>query len=221
MIGGRNLLDLAIKGCKYYKKAMAYNTHLWDTTRMEPKNSGHTIQDCINHVRRKMYLDTLKGNNNNDEECEVDSESEDVADKDLVDDTGRNEAIETNHIATIVTSDSNIIRDTNEAAASTTAAAPTYDDSDASVSSTPSEDSISVPDDYLFPSYFVFILWGPYVHPDQRVNCMLIDDKDKKNVLDLVKIYVIKNQTKNVIMLTLILRMNAGFPQIRELKLKI
>ena len=180
MISGHNLLDLAIKGFKYYKKAMVYNIHLWDTTRIEPKNSEHTIQDCIEHVRRKMYLDTLKGKNNNDEECEVDSESEDVADKDLVDDTGRNEAIETNHIALVDTSDSNIIRDTNEALASTAASSPTSADSDASVSSTPSEDSISVPEDYLFPSYFVFILWGPYVHPDKRLNCMLIDDKDKK-----------------------------------------
>ena len=36
-----------------------------------------------------------------------------------------------------------------------------------------------MPDNYFFPSFFVFILWGPYVPPDNRLNINLVNDKGR------------------------------------------
>ena len=59
LITGRNLLDLAVKGSKYYKKAVAFNTHKWDSSKMEPKESGDSLEDCIEYVRRKFIWTIL------------------------------------------------------------------------------------------------------------------------------------------------------------------
>ena len=56
LVTGRNLHDLASKGLKYYKKALAFNEAVWDSELMCEKDSGHSIEDCIEHVRRQMYL---------------------------------------------------------------------------------------------------------------------------------------------------------------------
>ena len=53
--------------------------HKWDPTKMAPKESGDTIKDCIEYVRRKMYITEQKPNKpSSDGELEVDSESENV-----------------------------------------------------------------------------------------------------------------------------------------------
>ena len=57
LIRGRNILDLALKGSRGYKKALAFNMHKWNSNKMAPKESGDTIDDCIEYVRRKMYIE--------------------------------------------------------------------------------------------------------------------------------------------------------------------
>ena len=43
-----------------------------------------------------------------------------------------------------------------------------------------SSDSINaMPSDYIFPSFFVFMLWGPFVPPDKRLTLLLTTTKDK------------------------------------------
>ena len=36
-----------------------------------------------------------------------------------------------------------------------------------------------MPSDYIFPSFFVFMLWGPFVPPDKRLTLLLTTTKDK------------------------------------------
>ena len=75
LISGRNLLDLAIKGAREYKKALSFNEHKWDSVKMQPKYSGETVEDCIEYVRREMYKLTLTEEDNN-EESKADSETD-------------------------------------------------------------------------------------------------------------------------------------------------
>ena len=90
LIGGRNITDLAVKGSRVYKKALAFNTHKRDSVKMEPKESGDSIEDCIKYVRCKMYLEEKKPKKNeSDVESEADSESNDI----LFDNVGGNEDI--------------------------------------------------------------------------------------------------------------------------------
>ena len=45
---------------------------------------------------------------------------------------------------------------------------------------TESEDETYVSSDYLFPSFFVFVLYGPFVPASDRLNIYLTNNKDKK-----------------------------------------
>ena len=57
LITGRSILNMAKKGVRYYKKAMAYTAKKWDLSTNEPLDSGDTKDDVIEFVRRSMYLE--------------------------------------------------------------------------------------------------------------------------------------------------------------------
>ena len=49
--------------------------------------------------------------------------------------------------------------------------------------STSSNESIAskhIPEDFIFPSFFVFVLWGPFVPADKRLPLTLVSDKGVK-----------------------------------------
>ena len=39
-----------------------------------------------------------------------------------------------------------------------------------------SEDSMEIPDNFIFPSFFVFVVWGPYADVNNRLNLTLVND---------------------------------------------
>ena len=55
-------------------------------------------------------------------------------------------------------------------------------DSDSDDDSEMEDDEIDsdVPLDYLFPSFYVFVLYGPFVSPSNRLDINLVDNKGKK-----------------------------------------
>ena len=55
-----------------------------------------------------------------------------------------------------------------------------HKDSDSECNITYNSDSREVPDDYLFPSFFVFVPYGPFVPPSERLDINLIDNGGKK-----------------------------------------
>ena len=59
LITGRNLVDMALRGVRNFKKAYAYALHKWDAVKLQPKESGTTIDDVINYVWTKMYEDLV------------------------------------------------------------------------------------------------------------------------------------------------------------------
>ena len=54
---------------------------------------------------------------------------------------------------------------------------PNYNEEEISHTSSDESDIVSISDDYVSPSYFVFIAFGPLVELDLRLPLMLIDDK--------------------------------------------
>ena len=85
IIGGQNVLDLSIKGARGYKKDLAFNAHKWDSVRMQSKHYGDSVEDCIDYFRREMYKAGLKPKGG--DESEADSESEDVIDEEVIENT--------------------------------------------------------------------------------------------------------------------------------------
>lgn len=57
---------MATRAVKNFKKATAFNNDKWDVTKMEPKESGDSIKDCIEYVCRKMYKANVKPSGKND-----------------------------------------------------------------------------------------------------------------------------------------------------------
>ena len=41
-------------------------------------------------------------------------------------------------------------------------------------------DDTEIPDGYLFPSFFVFVMYGPFVDPSERLDINIIDNSPKK-----------------------------------------
>ena len=55
-----------------------------------------------------------------------------------------------------------------------------YTDSDDSESEDDDDKSLDVPKDYVFPSFFVFIIHGRFVPASERLDILLVDNKDWK-----------------------------------------
>lgn len=172
LITGRNLHAMAIRGVRAYKKALAYSKDKWDMETLEPKKSGETIDDCIEYVRIKMFQDTKKTTSSDDE-----SESEETpcvvpsVNDAIVEDEVEVEPEEKTVRAEVKNGTTNNDSDSG------------YSDDDNSESSSSDEDSkkmLAVPTDYLFPSFFVFVAYGPFVPSNQRLDMLLLDNRDKK-----------------------------------------
>ena len=187
LLSGRSILEMAQKGLKHYKKALAFAAHKWDDVQMTPKYTGDSEADVIEYVRTSMYklLEWKK----NDEQIESDkSEEEDFVDID-VEANGTNTVNQNTATDNAVTTEANSTSNnddivTNDAVTVTTTTGGNDTDKnngDDSIDSNDSTDSnISVPADYMFPSFFVFLTWGPFVSPDDRLSSTLITDIDKK-----------------------------------------
>ena len=71
LITGRNLVYMALRGVRHFKKAMVYILHKWDDKKLTPKELGTTIDDVIYYVHEKMYIDLVvpsKDDNDSDDE---------------------------------------------------------------------------------------------------------------------------------------------------------
>ena len=56
LLNGRQLVDMAKRDLCDYRKAMAFISDKWNVKTNEPIESGTTIDDIIEYVRRRMYL---------------------------------------------------------------------------------------------------------------------------------------------------------------------
>lgn len=166
LITGRNLHAMAVRGARDYKKALAFALHKWDTDTMQPKKSGETVEDVIQYVRRQMYQ--LKNK-----------------DKDKHKESSEDEDDESNESPSTPLPPSSPSNTTNTAASLVAETTDTTDkDNDGSSVDGSSADTdgseCDIPSDFVFPSFFVFVLYGPFVPPSDQLNINIIDAKDKK-----------------------------------------
>jgi hypothetical protein len=71
LINGRQLTDMAKRGMQDYRKALAFTKKKWDLKTNTPIESGTTVEDVIEYVRRRMYLsNVVKIDDDNDESNE-------------------------------------------------------------------------------------------------------------------------------------------------------
>ena len=171
LITGRNLVSLAVKGVKTYKKALSLCAHKWDLDTNEPLESGDKIEDCVEYVRVKMYhlLVKRRGNTN---DCDSVSETDEVPDSENIDTENGS------------TTDGATLNKDKEGATLNKDKDASMDAEDSSYQNIDDKSSekedVEVPADYIFPSFFVFILHGPFVPKDDRLSLFLIDDKSNK-----------------------------------------
>ena len=150
LLSGRQILDMAKRGTKAYRKALAFASRKWDIEKGGPKESGNSINDIIEFVRKSMYRESLTiDNDNEDVEGEIEQESEFIEDEN-----------ETTNVDKDV-GKGNVDAASSEATSSETTMAPAVDDD------IREDDDDDVPDQYLFPSFMAFVLWGPFVEPEK------------------------------------------------------
>ena len=173
LITGRNLHAMAIRGARAYKKALAFSTHRWDSVTMQPKKSGETLDDVIEYVRRSMYKDKLKEKSKRT--LSSDTESDEENDEGI--------ELEAPPPATVPsppsTSSTNRNPDTEDNDVQNDNSESDSED-DSEIDEDASESDTDVPLDYLFPSFYVFVLYGPFVSPSNRLDINLVDNKGKK-----------------------------------------
>ena len=193
LITGRHLYDMAKRGMKNYRKALSFCAKRYDLKTKTVKDSGHTIEDVIQYVRRRMYHHLKKKKLS---KLENDSEAEDIVDDDDTSAT-REEQEPSNPCGTtsekndessevnidtpcVTTSEKNdessdVNTDTNNAVnASPTNAIVT----DKYVTD---EDDTEIPEDFCFPSYYIFVTCGPFASPEEELDVLKIDDSGTKS----------------------------------------
>ena len=68
ILNGRQITDMAKRGLRDYRKALSFTTDKWDLKKKQPIESGTTVEDVIEYVRRQMYLSENKSITIDDEE---------------------------------------------------------------------------------------------------------------------------------------------------------
>ena len=133
--------------------------------------SGSSIEDVIDYVRRQMY-NILVVDKNKYYDSDSNSEGEEIIEENGIEDIEISKEISKECTSSIT--------DSNRAEAS-----EDKDDgnnsnaNDLSVVGSSDEEEDIVPKDYMFPSYYAFILFGPFADPDDRLTLLLTDDTSK------------------------------------------
>ena len=169
LISGRKLLMMAKEGTKQYKKALSYCAHRWDLKTGTPLDSGHTVEDVIEYVRCKMYNHLQKFKKKDD--SSVSSSDDEITDKNMEEaDNMDNESPEKSiavNLENVIDSENN---SNQEEVTDTTNAQGNVEE----------QEDDDVPDDFIFPSFYAFVVYGPFVEENQRLSLLLTDDADKK-----------------------------------------
>ena len=174
LVTGRNLHAMAIRGAREYKKALAFANHRWDSSTLQPKKSGDTIDDVVEYVRMKMYAvkmkEKLKIKDGSDEDSDDDIEEE----NECPSPSKKSSPIDIVAAAASTTNNSNHDKSNKDINPSSH-----YEPSSDSESNEDEEDE-EIPSDYVFPSFYVFVLYGPFVASSEQLDINIIESKDKK-----------------------------------------
>jgi len=181
LLNGRQLLDMAKKGMTDYRKAMAFTSDKWNLKKREPIESGTTVADVIQYVRRRMYLNKkgIDAEEEDDAIAEVEIMKEmnenDSNKKVNENDESKNNSDEDDEDVEKGNADNNVGDDDDDDIED-----DDYDDDDDDDDD--SNNSTYVPDDYIFHSFFVYCMWGPFAEENKQLPLLIFDDAPKATV---------------------------------------
>lgn len=167
LVTGRSLHVLAKKGVSFYRKALSFASKKWDVKKNEPIESGCNVDDVIDYVRREMY----------NEMYDIQREDSDIDDDynelDEVDDatSNRDEDKETND-------GEEINNETEDTCAEPNPKPPSPKDSQKAPTNKRIHDD-DIPNNWFFPGFFAFVVFGPFADPNDRLACFEIEDLQK------------------------------------------
>ena len=178
LVTRRQLHTYAKNAMANYQKALAYSKHVWNMDTMEKKDSGNTLDDVLLYVWTKMYEEEMRKKKNTDRDIAAQEEEEDA---EVFQDITSN----LNEVDAVVKK--NVGDDGDDGSKDS------KDDSEYNLSERETKDDITiekeeedeekeklvVPEDWFFPSYFAFVLWGPFVEPRNRLSIMETKDRPK------------------------------------------
>ena len=167
LVTGRCLHVLAKKGVSFYRKALSFASKKWDVKKNEPIESGCNVDDVIDYVRREMY----------NEMYDIQREDSDIDDDynelDEVDDatSNRDEDKEKND-------GEEINNETEDTCAEPNPKPPSPKDSQKAPTNKRIHDD-DIPNNWFFPGFFAFVIFGPFADPNDRLACFEIEDLQK------------------------------------------
>ena len=161
LITGRSLLNMAKKGLKMYKKALAHASKKWDLDKCEPIDSGDTVDDVIEYVRQQMYMELHCSRGNDD--SSVDG-SDDESDTDNVVTEADPKNGDENLGNDLTTNETEVGDGDNDGGED-----EPYD----TVGNKPKVKIVNVPSTYIFPSFMAFVIYGPFVEKSKQLTLLL------------------------------------------------
>ena len=183
---------MAKRGMKNYRKALSFCAKRYDLKTKTLKYSGHSIEDVIQYVRRRMYHHLNKKKLS---ELENDSEAEDIVDDDDMSATQEEQEPSTPCVTTSENNDES--SDVNTDTPCVTTSEKNDESSDVNTDTTNAanasptkamltdkyvtdEDDTEIPEDFCFPSYYIFVTCGPFASPEEELDVLKLDDTGKK-----------------------------------------
>ena len=213
ILHGRQLETIAKKGLKHYRKALSFTKDKWDFKTNEPKMSGTTVDDVINYVRLKMYQSLVLKNEGEDvdDDDEVVAASNEEVNKNESQNSKKNinqdidaESLEVNsnnesngENDESVCNNDEVVGETEQDCDNETTKDTNLNDDDGNDSKSNDgsdiesgdsdeqneEDEDYVPDDYIFPSFMAYVLWGPFAIESSKLSLFCLADAPKTAVM--------------------------------------
>ena len=164
LVSGRQLFGMAERGMRDYRKALAFTKDKWDEKKMQPLESGTSIEDVIEYVRQRMYLhshvkvgDDEDGSNDKDDDDNVKHNNSKIHNDENDDHDSQSEDYKPN--TQDIEDDNNIDDD--------------GDDYKEEFLGSDDEDD-EVPHEWMFNSYMAYIMWGPFAKEEKKLSLFLL-----------------------------------------------
>ena len=156
LVTGRQLYDMGKRAQKNLSKAMGFTSQKWDFQKRQPKKSGDTVEDVIEFVRWKMYFFLKDKVDPEIDNFKLKGEEKSLLDKLTAEKNGKVEEDES--------------EDGNSNCSYQLSKLGESDDTD-------NKKPPAVPDEYFFPSFFTFVLWGPFANPNDQLHQAVLEDR--------------------------------------------
>lgn len=138
---------------------------------MVERKSGDSVNDIIEYVRTSMYKELEKKDDGGDDGEFGESKGENMVGEEKEGDVP---------VANVITGDATLQADGSGNVEQDSLILDDKTSADCHNSMASDISCDNAPTNYIFPSFFVFLTWGPFVPPDKRLPLTLVTDVNKK-----------------------------------------